>query len=57
MLYFLIKAGKIAEALGAQLPTPRWPPAAGGSAPRPPSCYSHSTYELLLSTAQISRHR
>jgi len=48
MLYFLIKARKIAEAMGAP----------SGSAPRPPSYYSHSTtYELLLNTAQISRHR
>jgi len=27
----------------------RWPPAAGGSAPKAPSCYSHSTYVSLLS--------
>jgi len=47
---FLEKAEKIAAAS-------RWPPAAGGSASKPSSCYSQSTYVLLLSTAQISRHR
>jgi len=54
---FFEKAGKIAAALGAPPPNPRWPPAAGGSALRPPSCYSHSTYVLILSTAQISWNR
>jgi len=39
MLYFLEKNGKIAAALGALPPKPRWLAAAGGSAPRPPSCY------------------
>jgi len=57
MLYFLKKAGKIAEALGAPPPNSRWPPAAGGSAPRPPSCYSHSMYVVLLSTAQTTCYR
>jgi len=31
---FFEKFWKIAAALGAPLPNPRWPPAAGGSAPR-----------------------
>jgi len=35
MLHFLNKARKIAAALGAPLPNPRWPPAAGGSAQTP----------------------
>jgi len=54
---FFGKAGKIAAALGALSPYPRWPPAARGSAPRLPSCYSYLIYMLFLSTAQISRHR
>jgi len=41
MLYFYEKNWKIAAALGAPPPNPRWPPAAGGSTPRPPSDYSH----------------
>jgi len=57
MLYFLEKAGKIAAALGAPPPNLRWPPVAGVSALRPPSCYPHSIYVLFLSTAPISRHR
>jgi len=43
MFYFLEKAGKIAAALGAPPPNPRWLPAA----PRPPSCYSHSISMLF----------
>jgi len=39
---FLEKAGKIDAALVAPSPNPGWPPVAGGSVPRPPSCYSHS---------------
>jgi len=35
---FFEKIWKIAAALGAPLPNPRWPPAAGGSAL---SCYSY----------------
>jgi len=57
ILYFLKKAVKIAAALRAPPLNPRWPPAAGDSAPRPPNCCSHSSYVLLLSNAQISRHR
>jgi len=49
MLYFLKKKiGKIAVALGAPPPNPRWPPAVRGSAPRPSSCYFLSIYGLFL---------
>jgi len=41
-LFFEKKNWKIAAALGAQPPNPRWSPAAGSSAPGPP--------ELLLPT-------
>jgi len=56
---FFEKSWKIAAASGAPPPIPRWPPAAEGGAPRPPSYSSHSTYipVLLLRTAQISQHR
>jgi len=56
-LHFLKKAGKIAAALGAPPPNPHWPPAAGGYAPRLLNCCSHSTYVLLLRTAQICWNR
>jgi len=48
MLYFLEKAGKIAAALEAPPPNPRSPSAVGGSAARPPGCYSHSIYMLFF---------
>jgi len=52
MLYFLKekkkqKKRKIAAALKAKPPNPHWPPAAGGSAPRP------QTPELLLTLPVI----
>jgi len=50
MLHFLEKVEKIAAALGAPSQKPRWPPADEGGTPRPASCYSHSTYVILLST-------
>jgi len=40
LLYFLEKNGKIAPALGAPPPNPRWPPAAGGGGPPPPPWFS-----------------
>jgi len=53
----LKKSGKIAAALWDPPPNTRWSPAAESSVLRPSSCYSHFTYVLLLSTAQISRYR
>jgi len=58
MLYFLKKkkVRKIAEALGTPLPNPRWLPAAEGSAPKHPSCYSHHLLQLL-SRRRLQRQR
>jgi len=44
---FLGKNWKIVAALGALAPNRRWPPAAGDSAPRAPSCYHHHLLQLL----------
>jgi len=53
MRIFIQKSVKIASASGTPLPKPRWPPAAGGSAPTHPCCYSRCCYnfvELVSST-------
>jgi len=50
MLNILIKAGKIAAALGAPPPNPCWPPAAA-----PPQ--NPDVVTLRSTTAQISLHR
>jgi len=46
---FFGKTGKIAAALGAPSPTPRWPPATGGSVPRSPSCCPITCYIVQIS--------
>jgi len=51
MRYFLEKAEKSWQRWGSAS-KPRQPPAAGDSAPRPASCYFHSIYALIFSTAQ-----
>jgi len=43
--YFYEKSVKIASAFWGG-PNSRWPPAAGGSAPRPPRCYSRLLLQL-----------
>jgi len=56
MLYFLEKNGKIAEALGAPSPNPRWPPAVGAPPPDPQvvtpvictNNFKSTTYYLIL---------
>jgi len=50
---FFEKSWKNRRSVGGSAPNPRWPPEAGGGAPSSHSCYSHSTYVLLLNTAQI----
>jgi len=45
---FFEKVGKFAAALRAPPPNALWPPAAGGYAPRPPNCYSHSTNAFIF---------
>jgi len=50
MLYFMLKnallnkSWKNRRSVEGSASKPRWPPAAGGSSPRLPSCYSHSSY-------------
>jgi len=44
--YFLGKTVKDVSASGAPSPNSRLPPAAGGSAPRPPRCYSRLLLQL-----------
>jgi len=46
--YFLEKMQTIASASGIPTPNSRWPPAAGGSASRPPRCYSRLLLQLCL---------
>jgi len=49
--YFLEKkAVKLPQCPGAPPPNPRWPPAAGHSAPRSPRCYSTYWYRFVEST-------
>jgi len=40
-VYFWNKASKSPQRRGIRPRTPRWSPAAGGSAPRPPNYYFH----------------
>jgi len=57
MLYFWKKTRKIAAALGVEPPNPHWPPAAGSSASRPPSCYSRHLFQLLKNCNLLSHTR
>jgi len=54
---FFGKSWKNRRIVGGSASKPLWPPAAGVSASRPPSCYSHLIYVLFQSIARISRHR
>jgi len=44
--YFLEKFAKFVSALGDPPTNSRWPPAAGGSAPKPLRCYSRLLLQL-----------
>jgi len=46
MLFFWKKSAKIVSASGAPPPNTRWLPAAGGSAPNSPRCYSRLLLQL-----------